>query len=54
VPPSITITTFEWGKTATCSCGWEATVHDPTPAADAYLMAMVDSHLEAHRREAAS
>ncbi|GBD12092.1 hypothetical protein HRbin24_00092 [bacterium HR24] len=51
--PHITITTSEWGKTAACSCGWQAAVPDPTPAGDAHLMAMVDSHLEAHRREAA-
>ena len=52
MPPSITITTSKGGKTDTCSCGWQAAVPDPTPAGDAYLMAQVDSHLEAHRREA--
>ena len=52
VPPNITVVTQEWGKVATCSCGWQVTVPDPTPAGDANLMALVDSHLEAHRREA--
>lgn len=48
--PNVTIISFPWGKEASCSCGWQTTVLDPTPAGDCQLMAMVDAHLDSHRR----
>jgi hypothetical protein len=47
----VTVIRYDWGAEARCQCGWQASAPDPSPAGDCLLMALVDSHLEAHRRE---
>jgi len=51
--PNVIVTVQEWGISASCSCGWSHTVHTADPAGEgtAHIMALVESHLEAHRRE---
>jgi hypothetical protein len=51
--PNITIIEHEWGIAASCSCGWSHTVHthDPVGEGIAHIMALVEAHLEAHRRQ---
>ncbi len=48
--PQVTVTRQEWGVEASCSCGWSVTVPETGAEASAHIMAVVDTHLEAHRR----
>jgi|GEM_PF-1351087 len=49
--PTVTVTVHNWGVTASCSCGWSHTVHTDAAEGAAHIMALVEAHLGAHRRQ---
>lgn len=51
--PNVSVTVREGAVAASCLCGWSCTVPTADPAGEgmAHIMAMVDAHLEAHRRQ---